>query len=371
MYRISVFLALAWALALSGIGYAQERGWATAIAWSPDGETIAVGSTTGLWFFDNDFVEIGFLPTPQLDGYPPTTLDWNASSDMVVVANTYQLRGAILIVGLKTGAVLTQIHKRTMSNVRWHPEDDLILAAVWDGIVAWDALSGEQVYVYSDLASPSSNSISDYWAVCWLSGEIVAAMDPGTIWIFDIVRDKRLRTLSDMDLLLYVTTHSGVDCHGQDRLVSIYAGVIDLDTGETIKPKTPAVTFHDYGSAFVAVAWSPDGKRYLMNGNVGLCRIAVFDGRTNALLAELQGSYSREIDVSTYSDSVTWRPDGSQFAAVGQFDIRVWDASTYALVQRYDGFEVGYHYRTDPNPEFTEADRLDEMLPNSTKCPGR
>ena len=34
-------------------------------------------------------------------------------------------------------------------------------------------------------------------------------------------------------------------------------------------------------------------------------------------------------------------------------------------------FEVGYHMRTDPDREFTEADRLKEMLPNSTKCPGK
>ncbi|MCY4069709.1 MAG: hypothetical protein OXG60_00265 [Chloroflexi bacterium] len=371
MNRLGLLLAIACVVSLCGIASTQDRGWATAIAWSPNGETIAVGSTTGVWFFDNDFVEIGFVATPQLNGYPPTTLDWNAASDMVVVANAHQLSAAILVVGLRTGTVLTHIEKAPRSNVRWHPEEDVIVVAVWAGIIALDAISGEQVYIYSDLESPSSNSISDYWAVCWLSGEIVAAMDPWTIWIVDIARGTRLRILSDMDLLLYVTTHSGVDCHGRDRLVSIYAGLVDLETGETIKPKTSAVTFHDYGSAFVDVAWSPDGKRYLTNGNVGLCRIAVFDGRTNELLAELQGSYSREIDVSTYSDSVTWRPDGSQFAVVGQFDIRVWDARTYELVQRYDGFEVGYHYRTDPDPKFTEADRLKEMLPNSTKCPGK
>ena len=55
MYRMRILLALAVSLALSGIVSAQERGWATAIAWSPDGETIAVGSSTGVWFFDADF----------------------------------------------------------------------------------------------------------------------------------------------------------------------------------------------------------------------------------------------------------------------------------------------------------------------------
>ena len=48
----------------------------------------------------------------------------------------------------------------------------------------------EPVYVYSNLTSPNRNSISDYWAVCWLSNEIVAAVDPLTIWVFNIVREK-------------------------------------------------------------------------------------------------------------------------------------------------------------------------------------
>ena len=353
-----------------GLALGHERGWATAIAWSPDGKTIAVGSTTGVWFFDNDFVEVAFVGTPQLEGWPPTGLDWNASGEMVAVSNAHNWRAGIVVVSLREAAVLTHINRALWSNVRWHPEEDIVLAMVWAGIVAWDALSGEEVYVSTKFLSPDANSTSDYWAVCWLSGDTVAAISPSYVTFLNVAQDRRLRTLSDIDRLLGVSSHAGVDCHGQDRLVSIYAGVIDLDTGETIKPKSPKATFHDYGSYFIDVAWSPDGRRYLMNGNVGLCRIAVFDGETSELLAELQGSYSREHDLSTYSESVTWHPHGKRFAVVGQFDIRVWDANTYELLRRYDGFEVGYHIRTDPDPEFAESDRLDEMLRSGTKCPG-
>ena len=370
MNKLGLLLAITCVVSLCGIAFAQDRGWATAIAWSPDGKTIAIGSTTGVWFFDNDFVEIGFVATPQLNGYPPTTLDWNVASDMVVVANAHQLSAAILVVGLRTGTVLTHIENWPRSNVRWHPEEDIIVAAVWGGIIASDAISGEQVYAYSNLTSPNRNSISDYWAVCWLSSEIVAAVDPLTIWVFNIVREKRLRIIESA-YVLSSSDYPAVDCHGQDRLASAYQGAIDLHSGAVIEPASPAVAFHDYGHKFVAVAWSPDGMRYLTNGNVGLCRIGVFDGQTSELLAELQGSFSREIDISTYTDSAAWHPDGDRFAVVGQFDIRVWDAATYELIRRYDGFEVGYHMRTDPDREFTEADRLKEMLSNSTKCPGK
>lgn len=370
MFRWVVLLTLAWALTPGGAGYAQERGWATAIAWSPDGETIAVGSSTGVWFFDTEFNETGYVPTPQLDGYPPTTLDWNASSEMIAVANAYQ-RGGILVVDVAAESVVRHIKRAILSNVRWHPAEDVVMAAAWAddvfGIIAWDARTAEKIHLFSQLAYPENNMFSYDWAVCWLSNDQVAAIGR-YITVFDIVRGARLNSLETSTLSL--RSHAGIDCYGRDRLVSAKSGILDLNTGETIRTETAAITFYDYDQKFIDVAWAPDGKRYLTNGNVGLCRIAVFDGQTSALLAELQGSFSREHDLSTYSESITWRPQGDRFAVVGQFDIRVWDAQSYELVRRYDGFEVGYHYRTDPNSEFAESDRLEEMLTYGTKCPG-
>ena len=65
-----------WLMFSAAISFAEDRGVATAIAWSPDGGTIAVASTSGLWLFDTDFNEIGYVATPELDAYPPSTMDW-------------------------------------------------------------------------------------------------------------------------------------------------------------------------------------------------------------------------------------------------------------------------------------------------------
>lgn len=37
------------------------RGTAYTLAWRPDGEVLAVGSSTGVWFFDEGFNELGRL----------------------------------------------------------------------------------------------------------------------------------------------------------------------------------------------------------------------------------------------------------------------------------------------------------------------
>ena len=78
-------LAIVWALALCGIATAQERGWALSAVWSPDGETIAVGSSTGIWLFDtgfNDFFRCSLRNIIRDDmSFSPSTMDMERSGD--------------------------------------------------------------------------------------------------------------------------------------------------------------------------------------------------------------------------------------------------------------------------------------------------
>ena len=66
--------------------YAQDRGWASSIAWSPDGQTIAVGSSAGVWLFDNDFNEVGYVNIDQRERNRSSFVEWNAFSDLLVYA---------------------------------------------------------------------------------------------------------------------------------------------------------------------------------------------------------------------------------------------------------------------------------------------
>ena len=71
-------------MVLCGIIYAQDRGAASSIAWSPDGETIAVASTTGLWLFDSEFNELGNLDFELDSVNQQRFVAWNATGDYVV-----------------------------------------------------------------------------------------------------------------------------------------------------------------------------------------------------------------------------------------------------------------------------------------------
>ena len=59
MIRFGLLIATVWVASLCSVTYAQDRGFASAIEWSPDGETIAVASSTGVWFFDTGLQRIG------------------------------------------------------------------------------------------------------------------------------------------------------------------------------------------------------------------------------------------------------------------------------------------------------------------------
>ena len=88
--------------------------------------------------------------------------------------------------------------------------------------------------------------------------------------------------------------------------------------------------------------FSPDGNEILIIEEG--CSIHVFDGNDGKSLASIRGGiYFVQVPYTPFQDSLTWHPAGSRFASVGQFGgIRIWDAATYDLLQRFDGFEAGY-----------------------------
>ncbi len=365
MSRFSAFLAIATALVLSGIGYAQDRGWATAIAWSPDGETIAVGSSTGVWFFDTEFNETGYVPTPEMGGFAPTTIDWNATGDLVAIAIARAPNGIgapVIIVDFNRMEVISQIENGNLTTVlRWHPQGNLIMAGMESAIFIWDAVTGNVEQVLSENVLSNRSLVNYATSVCWLDANTIAAVGSYDVYIIDIQSGTTLKKFELYGL-------ENVDCYRDRKLVS-RRGIFDLKSGDRVTGNIEVATFDDYQRDVVDVAWSPDGNRFVVHGNISLCRFGVYDGQTAELLAELQGSFSRLHDLPAYQDSIAWQPAGHLLAAVGQFDIRVWDTESYTLQHRYDGFEVGHYHLIDPEASLSSEERRMEMYNNATKCP--
>lgn len=58
------------------------RGEAYTLAWRPDGKVLAVGSATGVWFFDEDFQELGRLAGDK----SVNKLEWSADGTMFAIS---------------------------------------------------------------------------------------------------------------------------------------------------------------------------------------------------------------------------------------------------------------------------------------------
>ena len=382
MQKLILLITVLCTVCLSNIAFAQDRGWATAIAWSPDGETIAVASTTGLWLFDTDFNEVGHVETPEFEGLPATTIDWNASGNLIALGiatydkyqdeRSFNGKFPILVVDVTNWEVIARIkYPKLTSPIRWHPEKNLLLAGHYSGIShVLDAYTGEALFTYHESYDKLGECCNTTTAVCWLDNSTVAMVTEHEVYVLDFLAGKLLQRFSKGFVRL---SRHFADCADDNEIITDGAHFVDLRAGllSRIFSLDSTITFGDYWfheSKLAAIAYSPDGSQIVTNGNVSVCRTAVFDGQSFELRAELQGSYASSW-AKDYSDSIAWHPDGSRFAIVGQFDIRMWDAVTYELLQRFDGFETGYFRLASLSEGLSEEDRVAEMNAAGIRCP--
>ncbi len=377
MKQLAIALTAICLLYSAVVSRAEDRGIATAIAWSPDGETIAVASTTGLWLFDTEFNEIGYIPTPELDVYPASTLDWHSSGDWIAISNhnyherkrhsrgrSFENDFPVLVIDVSRQTVISAVQfPRLATEIRWHPQDMLILGGEYDGTVKiLDPMSGGFPFTYLKSRAAPYHEYNRAIALCWLSHSLLSIVTRYEVYVVDYVKKLTVHTISTEN------PRSGLgfevaDCHPSGKIITDLGYFIDSvgATEQRIYSHDNSFTFKDYWydeSPIVAIRWSPDGSQIATNGNAGLCRIGIFDGNTFELRAELQGSHAWSYG-RFHADSIAWRPDGNRFAIVGKLDIRVWDANTYQLLTKFEGFQKRNPVPRDALPDLTEEEISD------------
>ena len=279
MNRLLAICSLVWAISLPGVAHAQDRGWATSIAWSPDGETLAIGSSYGLWFFDTEFTEVGYVATPEMGGFPPSTIDWNANGDLVAISYSQFTHIPMHIVDFNTQKIIATIRDRWITSaVRWHPEDDLVLAGTLDGTAhIWDASTSAELFSFEETLSESYQVLNYISAVCWLSESAVAIMGSRETYIVSVPNNQTLESAMTGSL-------KWADCSldGDILQMGVSGAVYHLIVEESEQIRALYKASGNGPNLGVGLAWSPDGRRVVLNGlgcNVFLYALTVIVGR--------------------------------------------------------------------------------------------
>ena len=347
MSRLVLLCAIAQLMLLSGITSAQDRGWATSIAWGPDGATIAVGSSTGVWFFDSYFIEVGYVHVEHKVAYDdstsPLSLAWNASGDLLAVSYPKQPAHTeyIHIISIRELEVVSriQIPGNLWSPVVWHRNSDYVAGGTLYGkTYMWDALTGDVIFWF-DLRTNKGVSIHPIIGICWFAEDVIVVANERAIYLVDIATSRTLDKLGTGGIRL-----EEIDCNFDNQLISTDGRLYDLHGGsykEHFSGWSVGKYYVEWNESH-ALEWSPNSSLIVVITEG--CQLRVVDGQTGEIISQLSGGlFLEESAHSHFRESIAWHPDGSRFAVVGQLGgIRVWDAESFNLLQRFDGFDSSY-----------------------------
>ncbi|MBD3887242.1 PD40 domain-containing protein [Phormidium tenue FACHB-886] len=289
--------------------------WVLAVAWSPDGKTLASGSQTiKLWDAHTGIL----LNTLQGHNSLIRSLDWSPDSRTLASSGDDQ---TIRLWDTQTGDAFKVLHGHTQPvwSVAWSPDGTTLVSGSSDQTLRlWNISTGQTLKVlrvHTDwvrsvawspdgkfLASSGNDQLIQLWNV--KTEQIWRTLQGQAKWVLSIAWSPDGKTLA-----------SG----GNDHMIKLW----DVETGQTLK------TLQGHTNWVLSIAWSADGK---VIGSGSLDHSAKFwNASTGQILKTLQG-YTNIIW------SVTWSPDGTILAS-GSNDgtVKLWDISTGQVVKTLQG----------------------------------
>lgn len=312
------------------------------IHFSPDGSRLAVSSSIGIWFYDpTTGKELGLLRhtdgvSPFAFAYSPdgNTIASGSTSKMIVMAGTREVRlpstagNTVQLWNVATGEKKTAFRLQTQraASIVYSPDGNTIATARErdNTVYFWDAATGKSKGTLERIGRGSIQSF-----MYSPDGDTFATAGGWTdnvVQLWDAQTGAHIKALTGhtqrVNAIAYSPDGKTIVSGGADGTVRLW----DVATGKQ-KANLPHESWINFlfpwlNPSVNSVAYSPDGKTVAAIGMDGKLRL--WDTQTTQLKAILIG-HTGSVNAVVYS------PDGKVIATAGDRTddtVRLWDAVT-------------------------------------------
>lgn len=252
------------------------RGSATSIAWSPNGESLIVGGSLGVWLYENNFQTATHL-----------------------VSTTQE----ILI-------------------VNWSPDGQYIAGAASDNqIYIWSALNG---FLVSTLQGHTDTILSIEWSPD--SNRLASTSFEPTIRIWDPENGQLLRLLDSDAMRMFdlAWNADGTELAGISSDSALY--IWNMDDYQLIN------TYPSPNALYTSVAWSSANVLAVAN----FSSILTLNSSNGVQEQLLQGD-SLWLGSPATVENLAWSPDGSHLASGAGATIEIWNMDDFQVQPTLNG----------------------------------
>ncbi len=300
------------------------RGILQEAAWSPNGETLAVSSSRGVWLYDAHALgstEPRLLPQ---EGYGAVALAWSPNGRHLVVSGG---EGTLWFWDVEAGeAKTTRLWEDgiefppRVNNVAWSPTGEAVAVGAENTVQIFD--------VTDDGLDLAMSRWSDGWGhVDWSPDgrHLVSRLFSEGLTVWRMAGDGRAIRLDESGLVgtgMVKWSPNGRYIVGADVSEGNALVMWDAATGQQLKQWTP----YEHGAT--ALAWSPNGRFLATAGDRELAHL--WDGETFELLATFH-------EEAAYVFSLAWSSDGQKLVGVvGGEKVLVWEVDAAGHVTASD-----------------------------------